>query len=196
MPEAWREPAAVLALAAVFVLLGALAADVNPWLQYDRSALASGQAWRLATAHLAHLGLAHGVLNAAAWVLVWRIGRGIPSGGQWTWLLAGSAAAVNAGLYLFSPGVEWYVGASGMLHGAFAGMAWLASRGAAPQFGRILLGLLAAKLVWELVSGSTAGTVLLGDAPVITIAHFYGAAGGWMTALALPAHSRRRGRAP
>lgn len=185
----------MLALAAVFVLLGALAADVNPWLQYDRAALASGQAWRLGTAHLAHLGLAHAVLNAAAWILVWRIGRGILSGGQWGWLLAGSAAAVNAGLYLFSPDVAWYVGASGMLHGAFAGMAWLAARGTAPQFGRILLGLLAAKLIWEQVSGSAIGTPVPGIAPVVTSAHFYGAIGGWMTAVALRAHGRRGGRA-
>lgn len=187
MPDSWREPVAVLALAAVFVLLGALAPDVNPWLAYERAAIADGQAWRLVSAHFAHLGLMHGVLNAAAWVLVWRLGQAIVRGSQWAWLLAGSAVAVDAGLYLLSPGVEWYVGASGMLHGAFAGMAWLASRGAAPQFGRILLGVLAAKLIWEQVSGGAVGALLPGDAAVITAAHLYGAVGGWITAVALRA---------
>ena len=189
-----RDVAAVLTLAVVIILLGVLADHVNPWLEYDRAALAGGQVWRLASAHLAHLGPAHAVLNAAAWILVWRIGRGILSGRQWGWLLAGSATAVNAGLYLFSPDVEWYAGASGMLHGAFAGVAWLASRDAAPQFGRILLGLLAAKLIWEQVSGSAIGAAVPGLGPVVTAAHFYGAIGGWMTALALRAHGRRGAR--
>ena len=79
--------------AAAFTLLGALAAAVNGWLAYERTALAGGQAWRLATAHFAHLGPMHGALNAIAWVLVWRLGRGIGRGSQWTWLLAGSAVA-------------------------------------------------------------------------------------------------------
>jgi len=182
---------AALSLAVAFVLLGALAPHVNPWIEYQRAGIEDGQFWRLATAHLAHLGLAHGVLNAAAWILVWRLGRGVLRSGQWTWLLAGSVAAVDAGLYLLSPGVEWYVGASGMLHGAFAGMAWLAARGAAAQFGRILLGVLAAKLIWEQLSDGTAAALILGDAPVITAAHVYGAFGGWLSAAALRAHARR-----
>jgi rhomboid family GlyGly-CTERM serine protease len=190
LPDSRREPAAALSLAVVFVLLGALAPHVNPWIEYERAAVGGGQAWRLVTAHLAHLGLAHGVLNAAAWILVWRLGRGVVPAGQWAWLLAGSAGAVDAGLYLFSPGVEWYVGASGMLHGAFAGMAWLASRGTAPQFGRILLGVLAAKLIWEQVAGGTVGAAILGDAVTITAAHLYGAAGGMLTAMALRAVRR------
>jgi len=192
LPDAWRGTAAALALAAAFVVLGVLAPDVNPWIEYDRAAVAGGQAWRLFTAHVAHLGLAHAVLNAAAWILVWRLGRGMLSGRQWAWLLVGSAAAVDAGLYLFSPGVEWYVGASGMLHGAFAGMAWWASRGVSPQFGRILLGLLAAKLILEQLSGGTAALLLPGDVPVITAAHLYGAFGGWLSAAALRSFTRRR----
>ena len=192
MPDSRREAAAALSLAVAFVLLGALAPQVNAWVEYQRAAIEGGQVWRLATAHLAHLGLAHGLLNAAAWILVWRLGRGVLRGGQWAWLLAGSAAAVDAGLYLLSPGIEWYVGASGMLHGAFAGMAWLAARGPAPQFGRILLGVLAAKLIWEQLSGGTAASLILGDAPVITAAHFYGAFGGWLSAAALRAGARRQ----
>jgi rhomboid family GlyGly-CTERM serine protease len=172
-------------LAAAFTLFGALAAYVNPWLEYEREAIADWQAWRLATAHLVHLGLAHGVLNAAAWILVWRLGRAVVSGRQWAWLLVGSAVAVNIGLYFLSPRVDWYVGASGMLHGAFAGMAWLAARGGAPQFGRIMLGVLAAKLIWEQVSGGTPGAVFMGDAAIVTAAHLYGAVGGWITAVAL-----------
>jgi len=192
LPDDRREAAAVLALAAAFVVLGTLAPSVNPWLQYDRAALAGGQAWRLVTAHVAHLGLAHAVLNAAAWILVWRLGRGMLSGRQWAWLLVGSAVTVDAGLYLLSPRIEWYVGASGMLHGAFAGMAWWASRGVSPQFGRILLGLLAAKLIWEQLSGNAIGTGVLGAAPVVTSAHFYGTAGGWITAVLLRARDGRR----
>lgn len=190
MPDVRREWTAVLLLAAAFTLLGALAADVNGWLAYERTALAGGQAWRLVTAHFAHLGPMHGALNAIAWLLVWRLGRGIVRGSQWAWLLAGSAVAVDVGLFLLSPRVEWYVGASGMLHGGFAGMAWLAARGPAPQFGRILLGVLAAKLIWEQVAGAMVGGAILGDAVTITAAHLYGAVGGVITAVALRTHDR------
>lgn len=187
MPDPRREAGAALALAATFVLLGALAQWANPWLEYQREALAGFQWWRLVTAHVAHLDAWHGVLNGAALLLTWYIGRRIVSRSEWAWLLLGSAAAVDAGLYWLSPAIDWYVGASGMLHGVFAGMAWLASRGAAPQFGRILLGVLAAKLIWEQVSGGAISALLPGDAPVITAAHLYGAFGGWFTAFVLRA---------
>ena len=190
MPDVRREWAPASLLAVAFTLLGALAAHVNDWLAYERAALAAGQAWRLVTAHFAHLGPMHGVLTAIAWMLVWRMGQGTGRGSQWAWLLAGSAVAVDAGLYLLSPRVEWYVGASGMLHGGFAGMAWLAARGPAPQFGRILLGLLAAKLIWEQVAGASIGSAIPGDAVTITAAHFYGAVGGVTTAVALRARDR------
>lgn len=193
MPDARRESVAVLSLAAAFTLLGVLAQQVNHWLEYERIAIEGGQAWRLVTAHLTHLGLAHGVLNAAAWILLWRIGRDVVSGIEWAWLLLCSAVAVDAGLYWLSPGIEWYVGASGMLHGAFSGMATLVLARGRRTLGSACLVALAIKLVWEAVTGQGASLAVLDSAPVVTMAHLYGAVGGWMAAVILQSHAASRG---
>ena len=182
----------VLIAAIACVLLGAFAHVVNPFLEYHREALEGLQLWRLLTAHAAHLGLTHGVLNGAALVLVWLIGRDSTSPREWAWLLLGSVAAVDAGLYWLSPDVGWYVGASGALHGLLGGVAVLMLDRGARAYGITLLLALAAKLVWEQVSGGTMTTAALGDAPVVTVAHLYGAIGGLTAALVLCVAARRR----
>ncbi len=40
---------------AVVLVLGLAHQWVNPWLRYDRAAVAGGEVWRLVTAHLVHL---------------------------------------------------------------------------------------------------------------------------------------------
>lgn len=176
--------------AILFALLGAASHWVNPSLEYQRGALAGFELWRLATAHLAHLDAWHGALNGAALVLVWRMGRDVVSPAQWAWLLLGAVVAVDAGLYWLSPAVEWYVGASGVLHGLFAGMATLALAGTQRRFGTACLVALAVKLAWEALAGEPASGVLLGDAPVVTVAHLYGSVGGWATAVLLSSVAR------
>lgn len=175
----------VLIAAVACTLLGAVAHAVNPFLEYRREALEGLQLWRLLTAHVAHLGLVHGALNGAALLLVWRIVRDFVSPAEWAWLLVGSITIIDAGLYLLSPAVEWYVGASGALHGLLAGAAVLMlDRGARVQ-GVVVLLAVGAKLVLEQAGGGALTTLLLGDAPVVAVAHLYGAAGGIVTAAML-----------
>lgn len=175
----------VLIAAVACALLGAAAHAVNPFLEYRREALEGLQLWRLLTAHAAHLGVAHGALNGAALIFVWLIGRDSASRREWAWLLVGSIAVVDAGLYWLSPDVEWYVGASGALHGLLGGVAVLMLDRGARAYGITLLLALAAKLAWEQVSGGAMTTAALGDAPVVTVAHLYGAVGGIVTAAIL-----------
>lgn len=182
----------VLALAAICALLGAFAHEVNPFLEYRRSGIEALQLWRLLTAHAAHLGLAHGVLNGAALVAVWAIFRDLVGRAEWGWLLAGSVAAVDTGLYFVSPGVEWYVGASAALHGLFGGAAVLMLGRGARGYGSALLAVLAAKLAWEQASGGAMTSAVLGNAPVVTIAHLYGAIGGVAVAVLLRVVARGR----
>lgn len=181
-----------IGVALLFLLLGVAAPWVNPFLEYQRSALGDLQWWRLVTAHAAHLGAAHGALNGAALLLVWRIGRDVVRPVEWAWLLLASALAVDAGLYWLSPAVEWYVGASGMLHGAFAGMATLSLSRGQRGFGSACLVVLAVKLASEALAGGSASAALLGELPVVTTAHLYGSIGGWVSAVVLfsVAHSR------
>jgi len=159
-------------------------------LRYGRAAVADGEWWRLATAHLVHLGPGHLLLNLAGLALVgWLTGREFGAAGWW--LVAGvSAATISAALYLLHPGVAWYVGLSGVLHGLLAGglVPALRRRDAAAM---ILAALLAGKLAWEALAGPLPGAEQTAGGPVLVEAHRYGALGGAIAALGALGWSRR-----
>src|ERR1700733_5418031 len=107
------------ALAAALALLLALqlgGSRTVAALRYDRNALLAGQWWRLASAHLVHLDLRHTVLNGLGLILMWALFVRAYRARQWFLILVTSAAAIDAGLWFFDTGVQWYVGASGVLH--------------------------------------------------------------------------------
>ena len=165
------------ALAVALLVPLALAAGGQPWrtaLEYQRAGLAAGEAWRLLTAHLVHLGVRHLWLDLAGLALLWGLYARALRPVAWLVALAAAVAAIDAGLWWLAPAVDWYVGLSGVLHGAWAAGAigaWRESRGLAAAS----LALLAAKLAaeqWQ--QGGVAGTGL----PVVVDAHLYGALGG------------------
>lgn len=178
---------AVAMAALAFIACGYAAATVNPFLEYRRLALADFEAWRLVTAHVAHLDLRHGLLNAAGLGLVWWLGRGTLRPVEWLVLAGTALIAVDAGLYWLSPQVDWYVGASGVLHGLIAGIAVLAYGRGERLFGAALGLALAAKLAWEATGGAFSSALL----PVVTDAHLYGAIGGALAGLVMQARGRR-----
>ncbi|MGB5587415.1 MAG: rhombosortase [Gammaproteobacteria bacterium] len=186
-----REPAAPpgrviwLAVYATLILIAVLAVldePVRALLRYERTGLAAGEYWRLVGAHLVHLDLVHAVLNGAAlWLLMVAIGRGV-SARDWLMIVAGAMLGVDAGLYWLVPQLEWYVGLSGILHGALAGPALLLCLQARLS-GFLLLLLIAAKLGWEQWLGPLPGTGDLISGAVVTEAHLFGALGGMAGAL-------------
>src|SRR5689334_9369271 len=109
-----------LALLAVLALMllpewdGEAARDT---FSYQRSALVERQWWRLISAHFVHLGLEHAALNSMGVVLMWALFARDYAPVRWLAIYLGSCLTVSAGLWFFSPQVEWYVGASGALHG-------------------------------------------------------------------------------
>ena len=190
-----REARLALAVIAVVAVCAALqSAGLVPVLRYDRTALGSGELWRLLSGNLVHLGTAHLALNAAGLALVaLLVGRLLP---LWAWglVLLLCALAVGAGLWAFAPGVGWYVGLSGVLHGLLAaGAAHALWRGSERGFHALLLAVLAAKLGWEQLAGGLPGTAWLADGRVIVDAHLFGAIGGlFACALLLPLRLRSR----
>lgn len=178
--------------AALFCLGGLFAEALMPLLRYDRPALANHEWWRLASAHLVHFDLQHGVLNAAALVLTaWIVGRRVAIA-EWLLLACGSLIAVDAGLYWLSPDIGWYVGASGLLHGLFAGGALILALRERDVMGGMMLLLLAGKLAYEHLSGGTSLFMDGAGFTVVTEAHLYGAVGGLATALGVLAVRYRR----
>ena len=154
-------------------------------LRYDRTAVLSGEAWRLVTAHLVHHDLTHLAWNLAGLALVAWLFVAEFSTRHWLLILAASTAAIDAGFLILMPELEWYVGFSGVLHGAMAAglLAWLVRT--RDQLTWCVAAIFAAKLGWEHVAGPLPFTAATLDLPVIYQAHSYGALGGLAMAAAL-----------
>ena len=164
-----------LLLACVLLVLPTLAGEVGQTLlRYERNALAQGQWWRLLSAHLVHLDLRHALLNAVGLALVWALFVRDYSMKAWLAIVLGAMAAIDAGLWLADSTVQWYVGSSGVLHGAMAAGAMAHVRNG-ERDGWLLVALLAGKLLYEQAFGALPFS---GHDPVVVDAHLYGVAGG------------------
>jgi rhomboid family GlyGly-CTERM serine protease len=176
-------------LAAVLVLLWLTGESGRELLRYERVAvLQDHQYWRLLSGHLVHGSGQHLLLNAVGLGLIAALFPREFSLRGWLLILFGSMAAINIGFVLLEPQLEWYVGLSGVLHGALAAGAigWWRheSRARALALTAVLVG----KLAWEQWHGALP---LSGDMPVVVDAHLYGAIGGALAGALLSWRSRR-----
>jgi rhomboid family GlyGly-CTERM serine protease len=174
---------AVPAAAALALILLALLPGGFEHLAWDRQAIASGEAWRVLTGQFVHLGPTHAFLNLAGLAAVAWLFRDDFTGAGWAGALGASLAGVAVGLQWLSPGVEWYAGLSGAVHGLFAAgaVAWI--RGGR-QAGWIAALVLAGKLVAEGLLGPSDASTWLTGGPVLAVSHLWGTLGGLAWGLA------------
>jgi rhomboid family GlyGly-CTERM serine protease len=180
-----------LGLLAVALMLVLIMLGGQPWqmsLRFDRLGLAQGQWWRLFTAHLVHFDVRHLLFDGAGFVLLWMLFARELSPLRWLAVALVSMVSIDAGLWWLAPQVQWYVGASGVLHGIWAAGA-IAGLRRGDRTAAWLLGLLVVKLCVEQLYGPRSLEPAL---PVITLAHIYGAVGGAVVALLDWAASRLR----
>jgi rhomboid family GlyGly-CTERM serine protease len=170
--RAYNPPLLLLLLAAVAQALHAI-----QYLQYERSAVLAGQIWRLWTAHIVHLGWAHFLLNAAGLLLVWLLFRQAASIRAWCGHFIFAGLAIGMGLLWLNPGLEWYVGLSGILHALFIVGLLVEFRKDAVLSLLVLLGF-AAKIIFEQIYGALPGSERSAGGPVVVDAHLYGAIAG------------------
>jgi rhomboid family GlyGly-CTERM serine protease len=166
----------LLGLTAAALVLPALAGESGrEWLRYERVGVLNGQYWRLITGHLVHGSLQHLLLNAVGLGLIAALFPREFSLGGWLLVLGASTVAIDLGFVFWEPQLQWYVGFSGVLHGALAAgvLGWWRheSRALALALTAVLVG----KLAWEQWQGALP---LSGDMPVVVDAHLYGAVGG------------------
>jgi len=174
-----------LSLLTLFIML--LPAPIQQRLRFERGAIASGELWRLLTAHLTHLNWSHLLLNLLA---LWVIRLLFPDGPRlrplaFLWL----ALAISCGLLLFNPEIEWYLGLSGVLHGYLVWLALALAR-QGDSNGWLLVTLLTGKLTWEQLVGPLPGSEATIAARVVVDAHLYGAIAGVLLWAALPSNLR------
>ncbi len=188
-PRDWALPA-VIALVLFGLMLGG--EPVAAALRYERGAVLSGEVWRVLTAHLVHADWVHLAWNVGGLALVFALFAGEYSRRDWLLVMLASTVAIDLGFLLLEPGLAWYVGLSGVLHGLMAAglVAWLRERRDALTIG--VAAVFVGKLVWEHLRGALPFTAESLAVPVIHEAHSYGAIGGVLCALVLLA---RRGRA-
>jgi rhomboid family GlyGly-CTERM serine protease len=163
-------------LALLVVLLSLGGESARHMLRYERIAvLDAGEYWRLVSGHLVHGNSMHMGLNLAGLGLIAALFPKHYSLAGWLWVVGLSMACIDAGFVWIEPQLHWYVGLSGVLHGALGAgaIAWwrYESKGLALALSCVLI----AKLVWEQSQGALP---LSGDMPVIVDAHLYGAVGG------------------
>ena len=185
----WSAVTGLLLLSAILQASG-----LTPLLRYSRDAIAAGEIWRVITGHLLHLGAAHFVLNAIGTALAAALVGAQLRPLAWGWVWLACALSVSGGLWFLQPGIGWYVGLSGVLHGlivagAIAGLGDYRER----LFAAAVLVAIAAKLGWEYWSDAMPGTTVLAGGSVVTEAHLYGAIGGLLAGLAVLASRRLHG---
>ena len=176
----------LLCLTSVLLALGGDAARLA--LRYERGGVLTGEYWRLITGHFVHATPAHLFLNLTGLGLMAALFPREYSVREWLIVLAVSLLCIDAGFVLFEPQLQWYVGLSGVLHGALAAGAvgWWKheSKPLALALSSVLIG----KLGWEQWQGALP---LSGDMPVIVDAHLYGAVGGLLAGAGIALYLQR-----
>lgn len=176
-------------LALALVLLSLLGESGRLALRYEREAVLQGEYWRLLTGHLVHGTWLHLLLNGAGLALIAALFPRAYSLRAWLLIGLASAVAVDAGFVLYEPQLQWYVGLSGVLHGALAAGAIAWWRHESRPLALVLSLVFVAKLAWEQQYGALP---LSGDLPVVVDAHLYGAVGGGVTATFLWLRAHRQ----
>jgi rhomboid family GlyGly-CTERM serine protease len=174
-------------LAAALVLLGLSGEAGRELLRYERLAVLHGEYWRLVTGHFVHGSTQHLLLNAVGLGLIAGLFPREYSVRGWLLILVSSLVTIDIGFVWLEPQLEWYVGLSGVLHGALAAGAIGWWKHESKPLALALTAVLVGKLAWEQWQGALP---LSGDMPVVVDAHLYGALGGALAGAWLSLHNR------
>ena len=149
---------------------------VQPWVVWDKNAIADGQWWRILTGNFSHTNYSHLLMNLAGlWIISYLFQ---PNKKQL--LSALLFISLVTGFALLLSSIQIYVGLSGTLHGLFGLFALREALNGRNSSWLLVFGLIA-KIAWEQFVGPSSTTGELINARVAIEAHLAGAlAGGFM----------------
>ena len=145
-------------------------------LIYDRSLILTGEIWRCWTGHIVHFGANHFWWDMVTFVPVgcW-LERLWSRRTRWFYLIC--PLAISVALLVFEPVLERYAGVSGVATGALVLLAGLQLRRNSSEptwFWLAVLGLVAAKIVFELIGGAPFLIEMPLSVRVVPLAHIGG----------------------
>ncbi|MBI3171123.1 MAG: rhombosortase [Hydrocarboniphaga effusa] len=158
-------------------------------LRYDSVAIGAGQWWRLLSANFVHLGWWHLFLNELGLLVLVLLCPERLSWAVWARRVLLLGLGMSLGLYFFVPGIRWYVGMSGLIHGLFV----LGLGRQVMQKDLIAAGCLAyliGKIAWEMVSGVPVSDEAAIGGTVLVESHLYGALSALIYGLVFGAFTR------
>ena len=174
-----------LILATLLILGLAVAGDgTTESLRYQRDKIFSGEIYRLLTAHLVHLNWTHTLMNMAAIIIGWFLFADAMTNTQWLGSIASCAVIISLLLMIAMPGLSWYVGFSGLIHGLMLQGLILDQRIQTLTKALVITALLL-KVGYELYWGGSTSTTAMIGADVIVESHLFGLIGGGFTALVI-----------
>jgi rhomboid family GlyGly-CTERM serine protease len=168
----------------MFLMLQLFQADLSPWLEFNREAIANGQWWRLVTGHWLHTNSWHLMMNLGGFVLIICLHGMYYNGKVLLSLLLVGSLCTGLGLFWLSPSTEIYVGLSGFLH-ALLVCGCLIDIRRHWSSGWLILIATFGKVFWEQLHGASQDVATLIAADVAIDAHLFGACtglllfGGW-----------------
>ncbi|UBM08332.1 rhombosortase [Cupriavidus metallidurans] len=171
----WQSPVhpGFLAVALLMLALQAGGATIADALRYERSAIASGEVWRLVSGHFVHLGWTHCLLNVGGVVALAAI---LPAPLRaWRCCLL-LATIIGLALFATLPSLQHYAGFSGVNYG-LAALALL-PRARAEATAALVLGALIVRALWQWLGGGGAADAAWLGAPPLAAAHLAGLASG------------------
>ena len=87
---------------------------------YQRDLIASGQWWRIITAHFMHSNVIHFGVNILGLFLLWLLHGEYSTPKSYFINVLILCVGISLSIYFWSTSIFWYVGLSGVLHGLFA----------------------------------------------------------------------------
>jgi rhomboid family GlyGly-CTERM serine protease len=166
-------------------------------LQYDRSALAAGEWWRIFTCHWTHFSADHLAWDVGAFALLGAICEA-RSRARFMTCVGLAAALIPAAIWILLPQMQIYRGLSGIGSAVFVLLAvdllrsqhQIGARGEIRTGAVVVLALFIAKIVVETLSGRTVFVKSTTEMTPVPIAHLVGAAVGGLCSVAMSRYSR------